>query len=72
MDDSFENFVGSTENKNRRSYLLTYAQADIQKFPNCSTFSEYIFDAFTKEESSRTAKEWACCMLLVANTIKWP
>ena len=35
MDDSFEDFVGSTENENRQSYLLTYAQADIQKLPNC-------------------------------------
>ena len=57
MDDSFEDFVRSTGNENCRSYLLTFAQADIQKFPNCSTFSECIFDAITKGKRSRTAKE---------------
>ena len=62
MDDSFEEFVGSTENENSPSYWLTYAQADIQKFPNFSTFSEYILDAFAKGKSFRTVKEWACCM----------
>ena len=55
-------FVGSTENENRRSYLLTYAQAGIQKFPNCLTFSECILDAFTNGKSSRTLKKWPCCM----------
>ena len=44
------------------SYLLTYAQADIQKFLNCWTFSECIFDAYTKGKSLRTVKEWACCI----------
>ena len=57
MDDSFEDFVRSTGNENCRSYLLTFAQADIQKFPNCSTFSECILDAITKGKRSRTAKE---------------
>ena len=30
MDKSFEDFVGSTDNQNCQSYLLTYSQADIQ------------------------------------------
>ena len=30
MGKSFEDFVGSTDNQNCQSYLLTYSQADIQ------------------------------------------
>ena len=62
MDDNFEDFVGSTENENQRPCLLTYSQADIQKFPNCSTFLECILYTFTKGESLRTVKEWVCFM----------
>ena len=62
MDDSFEDFVGRTENENCQSYLLTYAPGDMKKFPNCSTFSECILNAFTTVKSSRTVKEWACYM----------
>lgn len=65
-DDSFEDFVKSAKNENRRSYSLIYSQADIQKFPNCLTFSESILDAFTKANSLRIEwawiKELVCCM----------
>ena len=62
MDDSFDDFLWSTENDIRRLYLLKYAQADIQKFPNCSTFSECILNPFTKGKSRRTVKEWTSCL----------
>lgn len=49
MDDgNFEDFVGSTKNKNWWPYLLTYSLAGIRKFPDSSTFSECILYAFTK------------------------
>ena len=47
-------------------HTLIYSQADIQKFPNCLTFSESILDAFTKANSLRIEwawiKELVCCM----------
>ena len=62
----FEDFVKSAKNENRRSCSLIYSQADIQKFPNCLTFSESILDAFTKANSLRIEwawiKELVCCM----------
>ena len=62
MDENLEDLVESTENENGRSYLLSCLQVDFQKFSNCSTFLECILYAFTKGKSSRTVKEWACCM----------
>lgn len=47
--------------ESRRVYLLTYSQADLEKFPNCQSFSNIIIDSFNQVKSSRTIKEWACC-----------
>ena len=55
---SFEDFVGSAEKNNRRSYLFIIFTRDIQKFSNCSTFSECILGAFTKDKSLGTVNEF--------------
>ena len=42
----------------RRIFLITYSQADLNKFENCLSFSEAVVDAF----GAQHIKEWACCM----------
>ena len=70
MDENSEDFVGSTERENQRSYLLTYSQADIQKFPDCSTFSEYILHAFTKVRGPSKNRLVVCrTIFIVASTV---
>lgn len=41
----------------RRVYLITYSQADLDIFPYCLAFSEAVVDAF----GEANVKEWACC-----------
>ena len=70
MDENSDDFVRSTENENQRSYLLTYSQADIQKFPNCSTFSEYILHAFPKVRGPSKNRLVVCrTIFMVVSTI---
>lgn len=47
--------------ESRRSYLLTYSQANLSKYPNCLSFSELILEAFNEGKNKSTVKEWACC-----------
>jgi len=45
----------------RRSFLLTYSQADLTKYSDCKAFSELVLEAMKSVKSTRQIKEWACC-----------
>ena len=46
----------------RRVYLITYAQANIEKFPTRASFAEAIKDAFSDAPGSVQVVHYACCM----------
>ena len=48
--------------KPRRSYLITYSQADLLKFPTRESFALAVVDAFTSERSQVKPQHWACCV----------
>ena len=60
-EDSFEDFAESSGSKSRRTYLLTYSQADLGRYPTCLSFSEMILCACESVKSSGKIKHWACC-----------
>lgn len=48
--------------KPRRCYLITYSQADLQKFPNRKSFADAVIEAFTFSRSKSSPQHWACCI----------
>ena len=46
---------------NRRTFLLTLSQADLQRWPDCESFSAMVLGAFAMVQSTREVKQWACC-----------
>ena len=71
MDDSFEDF-GEVVRTRTASQTCWHMHKQISK--SSQTFSECVFDAFTKGKSSRTVKKnWLVVWgtMLVANTITW-
>ena len=48
--------------KPRRCYLITYSQADLQKFPTKQSFADAVVEAFTSERSQSSPQHWACCI----------
>jgi len=48
--------------KPRRSYLITYSKADIQKFPTRESFAKAVVAAFTSKRSKVVPQHWACCL----------
>lgn len=59
-DIEFTSPIG--ERDNRRTYLLTYSQADLERFPTRETFSRCVLEAFDEGKSSKKITEWACSM----------
>ncbi len=50
------------KSKPRRSYLVTYSQADLQRFPTGESFGEAVAAAFTSKRSKVVPLHWACCL----------
>ena len=50
------------DNASCRTYLLTYAQADLQRVPDTASFVNIILDAFQEGTSTSEIVQWACCM----------
>lgn len=50
------------KSKPRRSYLVTYSQAHLQKFPTRESFGEAVAAAFTSKRSKVVPLHWACCL----------
>lgn len=49
-------------NKPRRSYLITYSQAELEKFPTRESFATAIVEAFVSQRSTSQPQHWACCI----------
>lgn len=45
----------------RRQYLVTYSQADEDKFPTRESFGKMIADSFNAGASKVKSEHWACC-----------
>ena len=46
----------------RRVYLITYSQANLEEFPNCTVFTEKILEYFTTVKGGNNPPvQWACC-----------
>ena len=46
----------------RRVYLITYSQANLEEFPNCTVFTEKILEYFTTVKGDNNPPvQWACC-----------
>ena len=48
--------------KPRRSYLITYSQAELSRFPTRESFAAAVCDVFTSERSKFRPQHWACCL----------
>ena len=46
----------------QRTYLITYSQANLEKFPSRQSFAECVVDAFQNRASKETFQHWVCCM----------
>ena len=53
--------------KPRRSYLVTYSRANLEKFPSRESFADAVFEAFDSKRSSSKPQYWACCTEKHAN-----
>ena len=42
----------------RRTYLITYSQANLEKFPSRQSFAECVVDAFQNGASKATIQHW--------------
>ena len=47
---------------NRRTYLVTYSQADVTKFPTRQSFGEAVAAAFNTGSGKVQVNYWACCL----------
>lgn len=45
-----------------RTYLLTYSQADLVRYPTCKDFTDSVLEAFSCGSSKSTVQQWATCM----------
>ena len=65
-DESFTEEFDFTQTldarEQRRAFLITFAQADLEKVPNCMRFVEIVLKAFNKGGSNRKVLQWSCCM----------
>ncbi len=48
--------------KPRRTYLITYSKADLQKFPTRELFAKAVVAAFTSRRGKVVPQHWACCL----------
>ena len=66
---SDEDFQSSslTKRKVRRSYLVTYSQADLEKFPTRESFGKVVVTAFDKGSGKVKVEHWACALEHHAN-----
>ena len=46
----------------KKSYIITYSQADAQKFPTRQSFADAVLEVFSKGKSKVAVKQWVCCI----------
>ena len=44
----------------RKTYLITYSQANYRKFPTRETFARAVLESFSGSESKAKIKHWVC------------
>ena len=61
-DDDFQGTSLVDPRKGRRTYLVTYSQANTDKFPTRRSFGEMIERHFNGQKETKTKVQyWACC-----------
>jgi hypothetical protein len=46
----------------RRTYLVTYSQADLSKFPTRESFGQQVVAYFNEGSGKVEVQHWACCL----------
>ena len=59
--DDLESVELSDPRQARRTYLVTYRQADLTKFPTPKSFGKCIKDHFNAGTGNVKVEHWACC-----------
>jgi len=54
-------YFNSRSRGGRRQYLVTYAKADLTKFPTRESFAEAVVAEFNHDQSVVKVIHWACC-----------
>ena len=47
--------------QSKRTNLLTYSNAHIERFPDCPAFAKYVLGAFESGKISARVVQWAVC-----------
>ena len=61
-DRDFDTRCELTKKQVRRTYLVTYSQANVCKFPTSRRFGEQVVAYFNDGSSKVVVEHWACCM----------
>ena len=61
MDD-FQSNQLTNSRLPRRTYLITYSQVDLNKFPTRESFGKCVKNAFNAGSGKVKVNHWACCM----------
>ena len=61
MDDFQAKELTNTRNS-RRTYLVTYSQADLNKFPTWQSFGKMLEEHFNAGSGKAKVSHWACCL----------
>lgn len=64
MDDTTDDFQTQqlTSGAPRRTYLVTYSQANRQKFPTRESFGQCVVNSFNSGSGKVQVTHWACCL----------
>jgi hypothetical protein len=61
MDD-FQSKQLANPRNGRRTYLVTYSQADLNKFPSRESFGQMLEEQFNTGTGKAKVSHWACCL----------
>ena len=67
MNDSLEDFQVPTKSKPRKTYLVTYSQADRTNSPSRQSFGEALANEFNSGNPKGKVTYWACALENHAN-----
>lgn len=59
MDDNIDFTQTLNARQNRRTYLITYSKADLEKVPTCQRFAEIMLQQFELGTSKKVIEYWA-------------
>ena len=61
MDD-FQSKQLTNPRSGRRTYLITYSQADLTRFPTRESFGRMVEEQFNAADGKAKVSHWACCL----------